>query len=625
MRTLTTTIFVALALSPAAVQAEEAGNADSIVVTATRSETKLFETGKSISVIDAATIEQRQTLSVADLLRTTAGVTIARNGGPGGFSSIFIRGASSEQTVALIDGVKINDPASPGGGFNFADLLTDNLDRIEILRGPQSVLWGSRAIGGVINIITRAPTDAIEARASGEYGGYDQGHANASVTGRAGPVGFSAGAGYLTTEGFSTAANGTEKDGYHIFGANLNTETRISDAVSLDLRGYYTGSRVDLDGFVFLPPSSFVFADTGDYQRQEQIVGYAGLNAALFDGRLKNRLAASYTLVDRQTYPGTGGGADFDGRGRNLRFEYQGIADLGLAVATFGAEHEQERFRTASIFSPAVAREKANTDSAYLDLHAKPIAGLNVGAGIRYDDHSTFGDATTLSADAAYSPNGGATVVRASYGEGFKAPTLFQLFDSFSGTPGLRPEKAKGWDAGIEQSALDGAVQVRATVFSRRTVSQIDYDLLANKYLNIARARARGVELELRVTPTEQMLVTANYSFTNARNRARADMNFGKQLARRPRQTVNMTLDYEWAFGLRTGATITHVGKSFDDPGNRTRLGDYVLIDLRAALPLTENIEITGRIENLFDDHYQTAAGYRQAGRAAYAGARLRY
>jgi len=301
MRTLTTTIFAALALSPVTVQAEEAGNADSIVVTATRSETKLFETGKSISVIDAATIERRQTLSVADLLRTTAGVTIARNGGPGGFSSVFIRGASSEQTVALIDGVKINDPASPGGGFNFADLLTDNLDRIEILRGPQSVLWGSRAIGGVINIITRAPTEALEARASGEYGGYDQGHASASVTGRAGPVGFSAGAGYLTTDGFSTAANGTEKDGYHIFGANLNTKTRISDAVSLDLRGYYTRSRVDLDGFVFLPPSSFVFGDTNQYQRQEQIVGYAGLNAALFDGRLKNRLAASYTYTRAET------------------------------------------------------------------------------------------------------------------------------------------------------------------------------------------------------------------------------------------------------------------------------------------------------------------------------------
>lgn len=626
MRTFNTCLIAALALLPAAAHAEDsADSADTIVVTAARYDQKISEVGKSISVIGLPEIEQRQTLSVAELLRTMPGVTIQSNGGDGAFTSIFIRGAASEQTVALVDGVKINDPASPGGGFNFADLLTDNLERIEVLRGPQSVLWGSRAIGGVVNIITREPTDALSFRATADYGRYDHGHVSGAVAGKAGPVGFSAGAGYLTTDGISVADSGTERDGYHLFGANLKTVTKISDAVSIDLRGYYTKSKVDLDGL--LP--DFSFGDTAEYQRQQQAVGYAGLNTALFDGRLKNRLAAAYTLVDRATYDlAATRPKNFDARGRNLRFEYQGVADLGIAEATFGAEHEQERFRTISDYSfqpaPMRAVAKANTDSVYLDLHARPVKGLNLGAGVRYDDHSGFGHATTMSADIAYSPNSGRTTIRASYGEGFKAPSLYQLYGDY-GFLDLQPEKAKGWDAGISQSLIGDSLAVSATWFNRRVTSQIDFDLGTFTYANIARAHAEGVELELRIAPATNFLVTANYSFTNARNRERSDPNFGKQLARRPRQSVNVAADYDWSFGLKTGATITHVAKSFDNAANTRRLGDYVLVDVRATMPITEAVELFARVENLFDEQYETATGYGQRGRAAYGGVRLRY
>ena len=625
MRTFNVTLIAALAALPAAAYAEDmAADGDPIVVTATRTETKLSETGKSITLLDSALIEQRQTRSLADLLRTTPGVTIQRNGGLGSVTSVFIRGASSDQTVALIDGVKLNDPAAPGGGFNFADLLTDNVERIEILRGPQSVLWGSQAIGGVVNVITREPGDQFGLRASGEYGSFDTGHLTGSVNGRLGPVAISGGAGYLTTDGISVAESGTEKDGYHLFGAHLKTRTELGDQVSFDLRGFYTKSRVDLDGF---PPPSFALSDTPAYSRQQQLVGYAGFNAGLFDGRLQNRLAAAYTLVDRANYDPTAAvSKNFDSRGRNVRFEYQGIADLGIVRATFGAEHQQERFRTVSDFGfgPVRDRAKADLDSLYLDVHAKPVEGLNLGAGVRYDDHSQFGDATTASADLAYSPNGGATTVRASYGEGFKAPSLYQLYGDF-GTRGLQPEKAKGWDAGIAQKLIGEAVEIRATMFRRNVVNQIDFDLGTSTYANIARARARGAEVELRIAPTADLLVTANYSFTNARNRERSDPNFGNQLARRPRQTVNVAADYRWPFGLTTGATITHVSSSFDNAANTVKLADYVLVDLRAALPLTDRIELYGRIENLFDEQYQTARNYGQPGRAAYAGVRLRY
>jgi len=623
MRTFTNCLAAALALLPAAIVHADGGDIDDdmIVITATRTETRLADVGKSISVIDGATIEQRQTVALGDLLRTLPGVTIQRNGGAGSVTSVFIRGAQADQTVALIDGVKLNDPAAPGGGFNFSDLLTDNVERIEVLRGPQSVLWGSQAIGGVINVITREPTGQFGVRASAEYGRYDSGHLTGSVGGRVGPVAVSAGAGYLTTDGISAADVGTEHDGYRLFGAHLKTRTDLTDRLSLDLRGFYTKSRVDLDGF---PPPNYAFADTDEYQRQQQIVGYAGLNGAFLDGRFRNRLAATFTRIDRANYdPSTAPAKNFDSRGRNLRFEYQGIADLGIGEATFGAEHQQERFRTVSSFSP-LTRRKADTDSLYLDLHARPLAGLNVGAGLRYDNHSQFGGATTLSADLVYTPNAGATQFRASYGEGFKAPSLYQLYGDY-GTPGLRPEEARGWDAGVTQKLIGDAVQVRATWFERRVTNQIDFDLATFTYANIARARARGAEVELSVAPTSALLFTANYTFTSALNRERTDPNFGNRLARRPRDTVNVTGDYRWPFGLSTGATISHVSGSFDNAANSVRLGGYVLVDIRAAMPLTDAIELYGRIENLFDERYQTAAGYGQLGRAATAGVRLRY
>jgi vitamin B12 transporter len=486
------------------------------------------------------------------------------------------------------------------------------------------VLWGSQAIGGVINVITRAPTDSFEVRATGEYGRYETGRLSGAVSGRVGPTAISAGAGYLTTDGISVADGGAEKDGYHLFGAHVKTVTDITDQLSLDLRGFYTKSKVDLDGF---PAPSFTLGDTDEYQRQQQIVGYAGLNADLFDGLFKNRLAASFTRIDRDTYdPAAVPVKNFDARGRNLRFEYQGVANLGIVRATFGAEHQEEKLRTISAFfgPPVTARAKANIDSVYIDAHATPITGLNLGAGIRYDDHNQFGDATTLSADLAYSPNGDSTIFRASYGEGFKAPTLYQLYGDF-GTATLRPEEAKGWDAGIAQKLIGDAVEVRATWFQRTTTNLIDFDLSTFTYANIARARARGAEVELRIAPTRDLLFTANYTYTKSVNRERSDPNFGNQLARRPRNTVNVTGDYRWAFGLTTGATITHVSGSFDNAANTVRLGDYVLVDLRASFPVTDQIELYGRVENLFDERYQTAAGYGQLGRAATAGVRLRY
>jgi vitamin B12 transporter len=617
----------ALALLPAAAHAEAAAPGDDeIIVTANRTEQHLSETGKSITVIGVTQIEQRQNVSVADLLRSTPGVTLSRNGGAGTLTSIFIRGAQSEQTVALIDGVKLNDPSSPAGGFNFADLLTDNIERIEILRGPQSVLWGSQAIGGVVNLITHQPTEHLALRASGEYGSHNEGHLTGTVSGTTGPLALSAGAGYLSTDGISVAdaaLGNKERDGYHLFGANAKAVVTISDAVSADLRGFYTKSKVDLDGFAFTPP--YLPTDDSEYQRQEQVVGYAGLNAALFGGRLKNRLAVEYALIDRSIYdPTQTPSKTSSGRGRNVRYEYQGIADLtGWARATFGAEHQRETYHNFDTFD-GPTRAHATTNSVYGDLHLKPLDGLNLGGGVRYDHHDVFGHATTAGADISYSPNQGATRLKASYGEGFKAPSLYQLYGPF-GDKTLQPERAHGFDAGIVQRLFGRRVELSATWFTRKVRDEIDFDLTSFTYGNIARVRSEGVELEALVRPVDGLTIDANYTYAKSTNREPTDPNFGKDLQRRPRNSFNIAADYDWAFGLSTGATVTRVSHSFDDTANLNRLKGYTLVDLRAAYPVTANIEIYGRIENLFDKIYETARGYGQERRTVHGGVRLRY
>ncbi|MBC7504584.1 MAG: TonB-dependent receptor, partial [Sandarakinorhabdus sp.] len=445
---------------------------DSIVVTANRAPQPLSRVGQSITVLDSAEIGRRQTATVTELLRTVPGVTIARNGGIGGTTGVFIRGADSDQTVALIDGVKINDPAAPGGGFNFGNLLTGNIDRIEVLRGPQSVLWGSQAIGGVVNMITRAPTDKLEANLRSEYGYRGTAQVVGNVSGKAGPLSASAGAGYFRTDGisaFSEARGGTERDGYENFGANAKLNLALTDAISIDARGWYADGTADIDGFA---PPNFAFGDTLETTKTREIVGYTGLNAAFFDGRFRNRLGFALTRIRRRNDDGSF--ATFAGDGRNERFEYQGIFALRDGwQATAGVERETSRYTTSS-FGGAQQHARARIDSVYGQLVATPAPGFTVTGGVRHDDHDRFGGATTFGGSGVWTPGDTGTVLRASYAEGFKAPSLYQLQGDY-GNQLLRPETSKGWDAGITQQLLNGAFTASATWFQRTSTNLIDF------------------------------------------------------------------------------------------------------------------------------------------------------
>lgn len=604
-----------------------AAAADEIVVTATRVPQSSAEIGQAVTLLDRDLIETRQAVLVADLLAQTPGVSISRNGGFGGFTGLRIRGAEAEQTLVLIDGVRVNDASSPGGGFDFANLLADNIERIEVLRGPNSVPWGSQAIGGVVNIVTAPPAaePGVTTRAEGGSFGTAQAVATGSFT--AGPVAASLGGGYFRTDGISAAEAGRERDGYERYAANGRVEVRLTDAIAIDLRGYYDRGRTELDGF---PPPSFSFADTLEYSKIRELFGYAGIRATV--GPLANRAAYTVGDVHRDNFdPSFGREPSFTARGRVERFEYQGdLKAADWARLVFGAETERSRF------NDGISRFRTGIDSGWGELIVKPFAQLTLTGGVRYDDHRDFGGHTTFGGNAALEL--GPMIVRASYAEGFKAPTLFQLRSDF-GNPALQPETARSFDVGVEQRLIGNTVTANLTYFHRRTRNQIDFTpcrpglaICADgarpfgTYDNIARARASGVEAALDVRLTEALRINAAYTYVDAENRTPSSPEFGETLIRRPKSSLALNADYRTQFGLSLGGTLRQVSDSIDRNafGQRVRLDGYVLADLRAAHAMSERLELYGRIENVFDERYETVLGYNTPGRAAFAGVRVR-
>lgn len=603
-------LFASAALLPAAAHAQSED--DQIVVVASGVEQEAETTGRSITVLDRETIETRQTVSLSDLLATTPGVTSTRTGGPGNLTAIRIRGAEDAQTLVLIDGVRANDPSAPAGAFDFGNLLTSAVERVEILRGPNSVIWGSQALGGVVNLVTQRPVDGIAARANAEYGYADQISANAALAAGNDTVQGALTGGYFRTDGISQAASGTEADGYRQYNASGRLRAEFAPGFGVDLRGYYANTRLEIDGF---PAPNYTFADTDEYSTGQELYGYAGLFANF--GPLANRVAFTIADINRDGFdPAFGSDPAYIYRGRSERYEYRGDAKLVDQLrVTFGAERENLRFYDGS------DTFRADITSFYGQAIVTPIEAVTLTAGVRNDDHSRFGGHTTWGASAAVRPLDG-TLLRASYGEGFKAPTLYQLFAPFYGTDTLQPETAKSWEVGVEQRALAGAAKLGVTWFHRDTRNQIDFDLTSFTYANIARTRAEGVEIELALKPVEALTVTANYTYTDAENRSAGFE--GNQLARRPQDTASVSADYRLPFGLSLGGTVTIVGDSFNDAGNFTRIDGFALGSIRAEMPIGDRFAVYGRVENVTDEKYETVSGYGTYGRAAFAGVRLK-
>lgn len=602
----------AIALLPAPVFAEEADNAD-IVVTATGAESADDRVGLAITKIDSETIERIGLSTIDTLLATTPGVTVTQTGPIGGFSAVRIRGAEGEQTLTLLDGVKINDPSAPGGGFDFANLLTGNIESIEILRGANSVPWGSQAIGGIVNISTSAPGEGSGGGGRIEYGANDRFTAVGHAQYGGGAFRASLGGGYFTDEGISAAASGTEADGYRQYAANGRIEYEFSENATIDVRGYYADSRAELDGF---PAPLYSLVDTPEYSTALQLAGYAGLK--LQTGTMRHIVAVTINDIDRDNFASPAATApDFFSRGEATRFEYKGDWNVAKGLrAIFGAEHERSRFFDGFLTA------KSHISGGYVQLVAEPFEALTMTGGARLDDHKTYGSKATFSANAAWRVRKD-TVLRAAYAEGFKAPTLYQLY-SFFGDPDLQPEEAKSFEIGAEQWLLERRVRLALTGWQRRTRNQIDFDLFSYGYNNIARSRGKGVEAEIELRPSDRLTLSANYSYTDSEGRQENVATYSR-LLRRPVHSVNMAVDWKAFDSFDIGASLRMVSDSRDGFGGTTRIDGFALASIRAAVPVTEYLELYGRVENLFDAEYQTVAGYNAYGRNAHVGVRAKF
>ncbi len=655
--------FIALA-APAAARAQTAPAPDEaggtaatavpqVVVTANRFALPIDQVGQSVTVLTQSQILQDQETDVAEILTRTPGVSFSRNGGPGGTTSLFIRGAESAQTVVLIDGVKVNDPTDPAAGFDFANLLTGDIARIEVLRGSQSTLYGSEAIGGVVNIITADATRPLQGDAQIEGGSYGTAYARGAIGGKADRYDWRIGAYYDTTDGvsaFDKKFGGREDDGFDSAGVSARFRYDLTSALQFDQRAYFTAIRAEFDGYdnpacnAFLPTCGF--GDDAEFGRTQQVIDYTGLNLSLFDGRLKNRLAFEYNGLDRRNedpdQPQTK--FTFLAQGRATTIEYEGSYAIAPGYqAVFGAQSERSTINAQVPYyeldyGDLPTRANVTETSGYGQITGEVIPGLTLTGGVRYDAHSTFGDHATGQASAAWTLNDGNTILRASFGQGFKAPTLYQLYSEYGNTA-LRPETSNGWDAGIEQHFFDGRVVVQATYFGRKTTNLIDFvscygvttglcathQVFGGVYDNVARADAEGVELEGSWKATDALTLTANYTYDDVEDRSPGSPDRGLQLARRPKNAANLNASYLWPIKLRTDVAVRYAGDSYNDDDHINLLKSYTLVDLRASYPLRENLELYGRIENLTDQHYETAYQYGSLGRAAYGGVRVSF
>ncbi|WP_239807319.1 TonB-dependent receptor plug domain-containing protein [Croceicoccus hydrothermalis] len=630
-------VLVSIVFTSAA-RAEEAPDS-SIVVTALRTPVPQDRVSSSVTVLDEAAIVENQSITLTDILLRTPGINLSRNGGYGTTTSLRIRGADGGQTVMVLDGMRLSDPSSTAGGFGFANLFLDDAERIEILRGPQSILWGSDAIGGVVNVTTRKPEKSLEGSFAAEGGSHETFSARAGVGGTSDALDWRLAGSTFTTDGISARAGGTEDDGYRRNAASGTVTALLAPHVSLDLRGYYSDARNDFDSFAGDSPS---FGLTKEWS------GYVGLNFALLGGRFTNRLAVMQSVTDRRNYDPTRDvrPLNFDAHGRVRRFEYQGTYSFSDAIQfLFGAEREEQRMTTASPANSSTPYDKtphrADTNSVYGQLRVTPVTGFTLDGGVRYDHQSRFGGNTVMSTGAAYTPNDGATVLRASYSEGYKAPSLYQMFSAY-GVADLGPEKAKGWEVGAEQT-LGQIFRVSATWFERDTDNLIDFAYCPTSgtlpdacnipgtsttrfgyYANIDKSHTRGLELAA-AARWKLLFANANYSWIEAEDRTPDSNTYGRQLARVPRHLANVEVGVELLSGLRGSLAARYSGRTFDSASGTGMLNDYWLFDVRAQWPVTDGLLLQGRIENLADKSYQTASGYAALGRTFYVGFRSRF
>ncbi|MDP9422528.1 MAG: TonB-dependent receptor [Pseudomonadota bacterium] len=594
-----------------------------IVVTASRGEEEASETPASVTLIDARRIERLGSPLVPDLLRLVPSVAVATSGPAGSLTQVRIRGAEANHTLLFVDGIRANDPAA-GNEPRFELLNADLASRIEVVRGPQSALWGSEAIGGVVAISGVAPGSG-GTQAFVEAGSRDTWRSAARSELGDADHGLSVGIAGQRSDGIDSFLGGGEKDGYNNLGLRAAGRYRVSPALLLGASGFALRGQSEFDGY----DAFFQRADTLDETHNKLAAGrlfaelgdreksYALASASLLGSSNRNELDDQFlnkTEATRRTF-GLEGGHRF------------GSHQLIAAV-----ESERENFEARdTAFGGFTNQDRSrNHHSLTAEWRATGLGPVSAGLAVRHDIFSRFKDATTFRASLRGELGSGLSVA-ANFGEGIAQPTFFDLYGffpgSFAGNPDLKPESSRGGDISLRYASEH--VGASMTYFRQRLKDEIATvflpDFTSTAVNADGKSKRQGIELEGFYTPSDALRLTINYAWLDA---SEPDVG-GAQLKepRRPKHSGSVALDGSKG-RLTYGAAVAYSGERADTnfdlfPALAVRLDPYWLASARIAYRLTGELEAHIRVANAFDDDYQDVVGYRSEGRSIHAGLRV--
>jgi vitamin B12 transporter len=625
--------FAALSVS-ASAQSENslAVPPENVVVTATRTATPADQVASSVTVIEATDIDARQQRSLPDVLRDVPGLNLVQSGGEGGQTSIFMRGTNSNHTKVLVDGIEVSDPSNPNGAYDFGKFSSADIARVEVLRGPQSGLYGSDAIGGVVNVITKSGNGPLAVSAQAEGGSFDTFNQSAAVSGsddafhyRVSLAHLHAGATPVTPLNLLPPGQRRNDDYFDNVTASTKLGYDLTENFDLGFTGRYSDSLSKVTGDAF-DPVTFASFPSPLQTRIDTLSYDARGTAHLVLGPVDQTVGLSYSSTATSDIDPNNG--SIPSSGNRFKLDWLGqIAIVDGETVVLGAETTRD-----AIHVPINAGITTNAGYGELQSSLPGLLGGGVdfhnSVSVRYDDNSRFGARTTWHVAPLLSLAATDTRLHASYGTGFKAPSLDQLFESFPtffffANPNLKPETSEGYDVGVDQTLF--GVTGGVTWFHNDIRNLIATDPVTfSTDINIGRARTQGLETYLAWQPIDTLKLRADYTYTEAEDAVRR-----QELVRRPKNKVSADARWQAMETLSLDASLLYTGSwidgSRDFSVSRLNAHPYVTADIAASYALTDNFTLTGRVSNLFDKTYENPVGFLQPGRAFTAGIKANF
>jgi vitamin B12 transporter len=588
----------------AAVQATQ----PSMVVTATRTTENVAEVSSSVSVITAKDIEEKGITDFADALRETPGLWVYGNGHFGGQTSISIRGAGAGQTSILLDGVRIADPISTDNSFNLGMYSVNGIGQIEVVRGPQSTLYGSQAMAGVVNIITEKGQGAPKAWLSLEGGSHNTMLGQMGTKGKIENLNFSVSASGLTTDGISKAKDTQEDDAYKRTQLNGRIGWEFSDKAELYFIGYFNNSDLDYDSFYGAP------ADSLDNEKVNSYTGIMG-----FDQKILDWWDHKITLSQGEIKRNYSDNSEYKSLLNTAKWQHN-LHYKDLNTLTLGVDWEEEKGDYSNpLYFDSLPEKSTHTTGLFLQDRLSLFESLFINAGVRADDHSEFGGKTTYRLGAAYLLKDFGTTFKANYGTGFKAPSLYQLYSPY-GNKDLDPEESTGWDVGVEQKLWQDKIRLGLTYFELKTDDLIAWNFATWKYYNVNEAKSHGIEAFASIEVCPWLTLDGTYTLTDTE-----DESTGKELIYRPKDKVSFGAKITPMEKLIFRLYGIYVGDRYSDAANTEKVDGYITMNASANYKLNEVFTLFGRVVNLFDEDYEEVKDYNTLGFSTFFGIRAEF